>query len=103
MNEDLSPVPFRHVMLFVADGEPNSMAAIENFRKVREAAPNYQFKVEVINVFEHYQLALEHNALITPCLVLLDPKPRAMMAGTLKDFEKVRRALRLEHREGNHG
>jgi hypothetical protein len=75
--------------------EPNSIAALENLERLREAAPLYRFKVDVVNVLDDYATALEHNVLVTPCLVLVDPPPRVMIAGTLKDLEKVQMALRL--------
>jgi hypothetical protein len=93
----------RRVMLFVADNEPNSIAALENFQKLREATPEYQFQLQVVNVLEQYRAALEYNVLVTPCLILIEPPPRVMVVGTLKDLDKVRAALRLRlDRVGTH-
>lgn len=96
MNRDPVDVQLiRRVILFLADGEPNSIAALKNFDKICAAAPGYEFQIQRVNVLENYQAALEHNVLVTPCLIMTDPPPRVMVVGTLKDTDRVRAALRL--------
>ncbi len=85
----------RRLMLFVADGEANSLAARKNLQKICDAEPNCHFELQVVNVFDDYQTALKHRVLVTPCLILLEPLPRVMVAGTLNDVDKIRIALRL--------
>jgi circadian clock protein KaiB len=94
------PVPeslVRRLILFVADDGPNSIAAIDNLKQLCGSAPKYVFDLSVVNVLEQYQSALDHNILVTPCLVLLEPLPRAVVVGTLRDLPRVRAALRLSH------
>jgi len=94
----------RRMLLFVVGEEPNSIAALENLERLREAASLYRFEVEVVNVLDDYATALQHNVLVTPCLVLVDPPPRVMVAGSLKDLDKVQMALRLRiDPVANHG
>lgn len=87
--------PMRHVKLFVAGDEPNSVAALQNFRHLRETACDCEIEYEVVDVLQHYREALEYKVLVTPCLVLIDPSPPVMIVGTLKETTKVRAALRL--------
>lgn len=85
----------RRLILFVAGDEPNSIAAIDNLKQLCGSAPRYVFDLSVVNVLEQYQAALDHNILVTPCLVLVEPLPRAVVVGTLRDLPRVRAALRL--------
>jgi hypothetical protein len=82
-------------MLFVAGSQPNSVAAIENFRRLRESTHDCELRVEIVDVLCHYSLALEHGVLVTPCLVVLEPAPRVTIVGTLRDLDRVRAAMRL--------
>jgi circadian clock protein KaiB len=96
MNDERKPDrAVRSMLLFVAGGEANSLVALMNFRKLCADTPDYEMRCDVIDVLDNYQKALEYRVLVTPCLVLLDPAPRIMIVGTLKDSASVRSALRL--------
>lgn len=88
-----------HLKLFIAAGEPNSTIAEANLRQLQRDHFQWDLAVEVVNVLEDYQTALENRVLVTPCLVLDAPSPRAMVVGTLSDREKVMVALRLVQQE----
>lgn len=89
------------MMLFVAGNEPNSLAARENLQNLCKSTPGFQFELQVVDVLSEYLTALEHNVLVTPSLILVEPGPRVMIVGTLADQEKVRMALRLRFDYGN--
>jgi circadian clock protein KaiB len=82
-------------LLFVAGQEPNSLLARQNLEEFCQANLADRYELQVINVFEDHRLALKHRVLVTPCLVMVAPSPSVMIAGTLRDEEKVRLALRL--------
>ncbi len=84
------------MILFIADGEPNSLAARENLKQILAAETNCEIELQLVNVFEDFQTALEHGVLVTPCLLQMEPPPRVVIAGTLKDAERVRSVLRLD-------
>jgi circadian clock protein KaiB len=84
-----------HFILFVAGEEPNSMLAHQNLEALCRAELDDRYELQVVNVFEDHRLALKHRVLVTPCLVMLEPPPPVMVAGTLQDIERVRNALRL--------
>jgi circadian clock protein KaiB len=84
----------RKVILFVAGDGANSVAATRNFARLQRAAP-CRFELEVVNVLQHYQRALQYDVLATPCLVQVEPAPRVMIVGTLQDTASVYAALRL--------
>jgi circadian clock protein KaiB len=74
-----------HFRLFVAGDEPNSKLARENLTKLCRQHLKGDYELEVVDVLEDFQAALENNVLITPTLVV----------GTLSDTEKVLAALGL--------
>ena len=84
-----------HLILFVAGNEPNSVLARKNLEDFCSAELDDLYELQVMNVFEDHRLALAHRVLVTPCLVMLDPQPSVMVAGTLQDKERLRLALRL--------
>jgi len=99
----MTPEPERRpklqLKLFIAEGEANSTIALANLEELRRVEFQSDLVVEIVNVLEDYQAALEHRVLVTPCLVLHAPPPRVMVVGTLSDREKVILALRLVEQE----
>jgi hypothetical protein len=89
------PATTYRLLLFVAGDEPNSRLAKENLAQLRDSIPEDRCAVEIIDVLEDYRPALEHNVLVTPCLLLLGPAPVVRIVGTLNDTRRVRAALRL--------
>ena len=82
--------------LFMAGNEPNSKQARENLERLQEIhLKRCHHKKEFVDVLEDFQTALENNVLITPCLILVSPKPKVTVFGNLSDTEKVIAALRL--------
>lgn len=94
-DSEIAEERLRRMILFIAEGEPNSLIAHENIKKICDAHSNYECHIQLVNVLEDYLIAQEHNVLVTPCLVLLYPSPRVSIAGTLKDSAKVCAALRI--------
>lgn len=87
--------PWYRFILFVADGEPNSSLARENLRKICDEELQERYDLEVVDVLEDAGPALEHGVVVTPALLVLEPKPKVIIAGTFRDQQKVRMALRL--------
>ena len=87
--------PQRRWLLFVAGGEPNSTRARENLEALQRAA-GPGCAIEVVDVLEDFQRALEHEVLVTPSLLQLEPGPPVTVLGCLSDAERVAAALSLE-------
>lgn len=85
----------RQLILFLAEGEPNSMAARRNLEKLLASTRDCHVDVQYVDVLEEYEFALQHRVLVTPTLLMIDPPPRVMIVGTLSDTEAVITALRL--------
>ena len=81
--------------LFMAGNEPNSRQARENLERLQETHLKGPHKKEFIDVLEDFQIALENNVLVTPCLILVSPLPKATVFGNLSDTKRVVAALRL--------
>ena len=84
----------RKVILFVAGDGANSVAATRNLALLQRST-ECLFDLEVVNVLQQYERALQYDVLVTPCLVQIEPAPRVMIVGTLHDLAKVRAALQL--------
>jgi circadian clock protein KaiB len=89
------PQRFYRLILFVANAETNSSQARENLARLCEERLQGRYELRVVDVLEDYQTALEYNVLVTPCLVMVEPRPRVAIAGVLRDRDKVYAALRL--------
>lgn len=90
-----SPASRFRFVLFVADGEPNSVIARQNFERIRNEELGGDVELTVVDVLSDADLALQHGIVVTPALLVLEPAPKVIVAGTLRDRAKVRIALRL--------
>ena len=94
MNSQEAEVIYQ-LILFVAGNEPNSNLARQNLQEFCQTELKGQYQLQVVDVFQDHKLALQHRVLVTPCLIMTSPPPLVMIAGTLRDKEKVRFALRI--------
>jgi len=81
--------------LFVAGDEPNSKQARQNLARLGETHLKGRCEIEVIDVLNDFQTALENNILVTPTLVVVAPPPVRTILGNLSHIDKVLTALRL--------
>ena len=94
--EPAGPTRYR-MILFVAGDERNSRLARENLARLCESDLQGRCDVEIVDVLENFAAAMEHQVLLTPCLLWVEPPPGAMIIGNLSDLERVRSALHLDH------
>jgi len=88
--------PARRVKLYVVDGELNSELARTNLERIVARYLPDGCQVEVIDVIENYQAAMEDQILVTPALVVQDPEPRITVFGNLSNTARTLAALRIE-------
>ncbi len=82
--------------LYVAGDTPNSAEAVANLNEIcREYLPN-RCEIEIVDVFQEPQLALDNRIFMTPTLIKLEPLPSKTIVGTLSQRRTVLRALGLE-------
>jgi circadian clock protein KaiB len=90
----------RHIsyqlQLFIADNEPNSLQAKANLEQIciRYLADNL-YQLEVIDVLDNFQLALQQGILVTPTLLVISPPPLTIVVGTLNKIEPVLNAMKV--------
>ena len=82
-------------MLFVAGDEPNSRAARTNLASLCEHDLHGRARVDIVDVLEEIETAAKHNILVTPTLLVMEPRPAVTIVGNLSDRMKLHAALRL--------
>lgn len=81
--------------LFVAGDEPNSRIAEQNLRRLCNDYLAGRHRIEVVDVLEDFESALNANIMVAPALLLVKPHA-ATLYGTLADTAKVISALALK-------
>lgn len=75
--------------LYVAGDSPNSTQALGAFTKLCEEYFPDQFQLDVIDVLQDYQQAIDNHILVTPTLLRIRPLPQIRVAGNLSDEDHV--------------
>ncbi len=75
--------------LYIAGNTPKSVKALSNLKKYCEEHLKDQYKIEVIDLLVHPQLAAGDQILAVPTLVRKVPVPIRKIIGDLSDEEKV--------------
>ena len=75
--------------LYIAGNTPKSVKALSNLKKYCEEHLKDQYKIEVIDLLVHPQLAAGDQILAVPTLVRKVPIPIRKIIGDLSDEEKV--------------
>ena len=85
--------------LFVAGHEPNSMAARENLTRLCKTHLEGRHRIAIVDVFKSATAALKHHVLVTPTLMMIEPRPGVTLLGSLSDTRQVLAALRVNGHE----
>lgn len=83
-----------HLRLYVVAGQANSAAALDNLQRLLGEQWS-EVEVEVLDVFEHAETALQDRVLVTPTLIRLRPAPVRRVIGCLADTTALTQALGL--------
>lgn len=81
--------------LFVAGSEPNSMAARHNLTQLCETHLKGRHRIDIVDVFKSATAALKHRVLVTPTLIVIEPRLGVTLLGNLSDTRQVLATLRL--------
>jgi circadian clock protein KaiB len=81
--------------LFVAGNEPNSRQARQNLAQICERYLGKRCQIDIYDVLQDFQTALDNRILVTPTLIRVSPLPRVTIIGNLSDTPKVLAALGL--------
>lgn len=83
------------LVLFVAGDEKNSRIARDNLRRLCDEDLGGEASVEIVDVLSDIKAAAENNILLTPSLLVVEPKPETVVIGNLSDRKRVRGVLGL--------
>jgi circadian clock protein KaiB len=99
MTEDLDK-NYWELRLYVAGQTPKSVAALANLKKYCEQHLLGRYKLEVIDLLQHPQLAEGDQILAIPTLVRKVPVPIRKIIGDLSNEERVLVGLDIRPIEG---
>lgn len=80
--------------LFVQGQSARSTAALELVRSICDAELENNYKLEVIDIYQHSDRALKNGVIATPALVRVSPEPVLRTVGKLS-AERVREGIGL--------
>ena len=75
--------------LYVTDSSPKSVAAFSNLKTFCEGHLKGRYRITVIDLVKHPQLAKGDQILAIPTVVRKLPKPVRTLIGNLSDIERV--------------
>ena len=81
--------------LYVAGQTPKSMAAFSNLKAICEEYLAGRYRIEVIDLVEHPQLAAGDQIVAIPTLVRKLPEPLRKIVGDLRNTERTLVGLNL--------
>lgn len=84
--------------LYVAGEAQNSTVAMDNLRALCDEHLEGRHEIEVIDVFEHPERALQDGIMMTPTVVRVDVVPMRTVVGNLSESAWVVHALGLAGR-----
>jgi len=87
---------FWELRLYIAGPTPNSIAAIDNLRKICEDRLQGRYRIEVVDLLEKPQLAKGDQIVAIPTLVRKLPAPVKKIIGNLSKAERALVGLDLQ-------
>ena len=81
--------------LYIAGRTPRSMTAFANLKKLCEEHLPGRYRIEVIDLVEHPQLAAGDEIVAIPTLVRKLPQPLCKIVGDLRNTERTLVGLQL--------
>lgn len=95
------PPAERYVLrLFVTGLTPRSTQALANLKAICEEYLAGRYDLEVIDIYQHPQLAADEQIVAAPTLIKKLPEPLRRFIGDLADTERVLLGLNLVPRRG---
>jgi len=86
-----------NLRLYIAGATPRATSALENLKAICEQHLAGQYRIEVIDLLKHPQLAKGDQIVAVPTLVKKLPAPLRRLIGNLAARERVLLGLDLRH------
>lgn len=84
-----------HLRLYVTGNTPQSSRAVANIKALCETHLKDRYVLTIIDLYQHQELAREHQILAAPTLIRELPLPVRRLIGDLSQEERVLVALDL--------
>lgn len=84
-----APAPVWQLRLYVTGQTTRSLTAFTNLKQVCETHLKGRYRIKVIDLLKHPQLAKGHQILAVPTVVRELPAPVRTLIGTLSDTARV--------------
>jgi circadian clock protein KaiB len=81
--------------LYVAGQTPRSLAALANLKKICETHLKGKYKIEVIDLLAHPELARTDQIIAIPTLIRKFPPPMKRILGDLSNRERTLKGMAL--------
>ena len=88
--------PCYFFVLFVIKDAENSKRAQTNLERLCEKWLAGKYQIDVVDVVDDFQSALDYNILLTPSVVVKHPEPQLTIHGDLSDPQNFIDALNLD-------
>jgi len=86
---------FYVMRLFVTGASPNSTRAISNLKKICEEYLKDRYELEIIDVYQQPQIAINEQVIALPMLVKKAPGMERKLIGDMSDKTKVLKGLEI--------
>ena len=89
--ENLKQSPKENYLLrlYVTGSTPNSLHAIDNIKKICEEYLKGHYELEVIDLYQHPNLAQGEQIIAAPTLIKMLPPPLRRVIGDMSNTERV--------------
>jgi len=84
-----------NMMLFIADSQPNSIAALMNIQRICQEYLGDDYSLKIIDINKESDLAVEKGVYVTPMLIIATPLPPNYIAGNMSNTAKILMALKI--------
>ena len=88
-NSPRRPATLWQLRLYITDSTPKSLAAFSNLKEFCETHLKSRYRITVIDLLKHPQLAKGDQILAIPTVVRKLPKPVRTIIGNLSDTARV--------------
>jgi len=87
----------RYVLrLYVAGMTPRAMESITSIKKICEEHLQGRYEIEVIDIYQHPELAKERQVVAAPTLIKEPPLPLRKFIGRLSEVERILKGLDIQ-------
>ncbi len=95
MSIEEKQVPEYMLTLYIAGASPNSSRAVSNIKKICNKYLKDKHEIEIIDIYQHPQIAALQQLVAVPLLVRHRPLPIKKLIGSMTDTAKVLKSLDL--------